>query len=79
MKKQEQEQGTDSTEAASERPAVSHVWASFKRTVLEMLTELWGGVGNIKNNGVSKIHLLIQREKDRGEQQRFPRAKTYSN
>lgn len=51
MKKQEQEQGTDSTEAASERPAVSHVWASFKRTVLEMFTELWGGVGNIKNNG----------------------------
>lgn len=50
MKKQEQEplQGTDSTETAAERPAVSHVWASFKRTVLEMFTELWGGVGNIK-------------------------------
>lgn len=72
-------QGTDSTEAASERPAVSHMWASFKRTVLEMFTELWGGVENIKDNGVSKIHLLIHREKDRGEQKRFPRAKTYSN
>lgn len=70
-------QGTDSTEAASERPAVSHMWASFKRIVLEMFTELWGGVENVKDNGVSKIHL--HREKDRGEQKRFPRAKMYSN
>lgn len=71
-------QRTDSTEAASERPAVSHKWASFKRTVLEMFTELWGGVENIKDNGVSKIHLLIHREKE-GNKKRFPRAKTYSN
>lgn len=64
-------QGTDWVEAASERPAISHMWSSFQRTVLEMFIELWGG-------GVWAKPIYQYKER-KVEEKRFSRAKNYSN